>query len=51
MPQKVKFNICKLFADDCKSYGPGNENDGNKMEIGNENDGNKMEIDLHNLEK
>ena len=40
VPQKVKFNICKLFADDCKLYGPVNENDGNKMEI-----------DLHNLEK
>ena len=40
MPQKVKYNICKLFADDCKLYGSVNENDGNKMEI-----------DLHNLEK
>ena len=40
MPEKVKFNICKLFADDCKLYGPVNENDSNKMEI-----------DLHNLEK
>ena len=27
MPEKVKFNICKLFADDCKLYGPVNEND------------------------
>ena len=40
MPEKVKFNICKLFADDCSLYGPVNETDSNKMEI-----------DLHNLEK
>ena len=40
MPKKVKFNICKLFADDCKLYGPVNENDCTKMEI-----------DLHNLEE
>ena len=33
MPEKVKFNICKLFADDCKLYGPVNDNDGNIMEI------------------
>ena len=28
-----KYNICKLFADDCKLYGPVKENDENKMQI------------------
>ena len=32
MPDEVKLNICKLFADDCKLYGPVCENDGNKLQ-------------------
>lgn len=33
MPEEVKYNICKLFADDCKLYGSVKENDDNKMQI------------------
>ena len=40
MPDEVKFNMCKLFTDDCKLYGSAN--------IDNDN---KMQIDLNQLEK
>ena len=40
MPDEVKFNMCKLFADDYKLYGSAN--------IDNDN---KMQIDLNQLEK
>ena len=33
MPDVVKFNICKLFADDCKLYGTVNTAAGNKLQI------------------
>ena len=32
MPDVVKFNICKLFADDCKLYGTVNTAAGNKSQ-------------------
>ena len=38
MPEEVKFNICRLFADDCKLYGM----------VANDN---RMQFDLSNLEK
>ena len=33
MPDEVKFNMCKLFADDCKLYGSANIDNDNKMQI------------------
>ena len=33
MRDVVKFNICKLFADDCKLYGTVNTAAGNKLQI------------------
>ena len=39
MPNEVKFNLCKLFADDCKLYG--------KVKHTGEN---KMQLDVTNLE-
>ena len=39
MPNEVKFNMCKLFADDCKLYG--------RVECTGEN---KMQLDVTNLE-
>ena len=39
MPEEVKFNVCKLFADDCKLYG--------RVSTLGEN---KMQFDLSNLE-
>ena len=33
MPDVVRFNICKLFADDCKLYGTVNTAAGNKLQI------------------
>ena len=40
MPLHVKYNICKLFADDCKLFG----------EVTNE-ETNRMQLDLNELEK
>ena len=39
MPSHVKYNLCKLFADDCKLYG----------EVKAENE-NKVQLDLNNFE-
>ena len=39
MPNEVKFNLCKLFADDCKLYG--------RVDSSGEN---KMQLDVTNLE-
>ena len=38
MPEELKYNMCKLFADDCKLYGPVSTNE------------NKLQLDLNNLE-
>ena len=40
MPDEVKFNVCKLFADDCKLYGT--------VDKASEN---KLQLDLSNLER
>ena len=32
MPEGVKFNVCKLFADDCKLFGSANTDNDNKMQ-------------------
>ena len=39
LPEAVKFNLCKLFADDCKLYG--------LIDDG----ANKIQMDLHSLEE
>ena len=39
MPEEVKYNVCKLFADDCKLYGRAGTSE------------NKLQHDLSNLEK
>ena len=33
MPDEVKYNLCKLFADDCKLYGAVNDDGDNTMQI------------------
>ena len=33
MPEEVKYNICKLFADDCKLYGCVNSTEENKVQF------------------
>ena len=38
VPEELKYNMCKLFADDCKLYGPVSTNE------------NKLQLDLNNLE-
>ena len=33
MPDEVKYNLCKLFADVCKLYGAVNDDEVNKMQM------------------
>ena len=40
MPDEVKYNTCKLFADQCKLYGKVSSTEDNKMQV-----------DLSNMEK
>ena len=33
MPDEVEYNLCKLFASDCKLYGTVNDDEVNKMQM------------------